>query len=215
MMSPNEAEVAPSGEEVLSFSKQELRGMLRAPMRMVDLVLGSRGRFAMNIAQEHRLPSLMLVLTIATAGFALPFGLVLGLDRFWRLAALLMGGLAICVPSLHVFGKYLGARVSWAQTVCIALATTAVTALFTLAFAPIVGFLRLTMTDSASVPPQAVAGLLFAFALTAGMGQLFRLLRDEEALRGLGPSLGVVLIPWLALYVFITVRLASVLGLFA
>lgn len=215
MMSPNETEVVPSGEEALSFSKQELRGMLRAPMRMVDLVLGSRGRFAMNIAQEHRLPSLMLVLAVATAAFALPFGLVLGLDRFWRVAALLMGGLAICVPSLHVFGKYLGARVSWAQTLCIALAATAVTSLFTLAFAPIVGFLRVTMTDPASVPPHTVAGVLLAFALMAGMGQLLRLLRDEAALRGLGPSLSLVLIPWLLLYVFITVRLASVLGLFA
>ena len=50
---------------------------------------------------------------------------------------------------------------------------------------------------------------------SAGIGQLFRLLRGEPVLRGLGPSLGLVLIPWLALYLFITVRLASVLGLIA
>ena len=85
--------------------------MLRAPMRMVDLLLGERRRFAMNVAQEHRLPSLLLVLTVATAAFALPFGAVLGLAGFWRVAALLLGGLAICIPSLHVFGRYLGARV--------------------------------------------------------------------------------------------------------
>ena len=69
--------------------------------------------------------------------------------------------------------------------------------------------------DHATPDVRSESRLLFAFALTAGMGQLLRLLRDEPALRGLGPSLGVVLIPWLGLYVFITVRLASVLGLFA
>jgi hypothetical protein len=215
MTNRNETEVATNGDEVFSFSRQELHGMLRAPMRLADLVLGERRRFAMNIAQEHRLPSLLLVLTVATTAFALPFGLVLGLDQVWRVAAMLLGALAICVPSLHVFGKYLGARLSWAQTSCIALAASAVTSLFTLAFAPIVGFLRLTMTDLASVTPRGMAVVLFGFALTAGIGQLLRLLRGEPALRGLAPSVGFVLFPWLVLYVFITVRLAGVLGLFA
>ena len=62
---------------------------------------------------------------------------MLGLDRFWRVAALLLGALAICVPSLHVFGRYLGAGLSWAQTLAVSLAATAVTSLFTFAFAPI------------------------------------------------------------------------------
>ena len=107
---------------------------------------------------------------------------------------------------------------SWAQTLCIALAATAVTSLFTLAFAPIVGFLRVTMTAPAvGVPAQNVAVMLLALALIkAGIGQLLRLLRVEAALRGLTVlSLGLVLVPWLVLYVFITVRLAGVLDLFA
>ena len=189
--------------------------MLRAPMRMVDLLLGERRRFAMNVAQEHRLPSLLLVLAVATAAFALPFGAVLGLDGFWRVAALLLGALAICIPSLHVFGRYLGAGLSWAQTLAVSLAATAVTSLFTLAFAPILGFLRATMTASTVVTAGGMAVVLLVCAFAAGIGQLVRLLQGEPALRGLGPSLGLVLIPWLVLYLFITVRLASVLGLIA
>ena len=214
-MTNNHNEAETGGAEVFSFSRQELRGMLRAPMRMVDLLLGERRRFAMNVAQEHRLPSLLLVLAVATAAFALPFGAVLGLDGFWRVAALLLGALAICLPSLHVFGKYLGARLSWAQTLAVSLAATAVTSLFTLAFAPILGFLRATMTASAVVTPAGMAVALLVCAFAAGIGQLLRLLQGEPALRGLGPSLGLVLIPWLVLYLFITVRLASVLGLIA
>jgi hypothetical protein len=202
-------------EEVQPFSRQELRGMLRAPLRMVDLVLGARRRFATNIAQEHRLPTLLLVLAVATAAFAVPFGLVLGLDRCWRVAALLLGALAICVPSLHVFGRYLGAGLSWAQTLAVALAATAVTSLFTFAFAPILGFLRATMTSPSEVPWRDMAVLLLGCALAAGIGQLFFLMRGEPVLRRLGRSFGLLLIPWLALYVVITVRLATALHLIA
>jgi hypothetical protein len=202
-------------QEPQPFSRQELRGMIRAPLRMADLVLGARQRFIANVAQEHRLPTLLLALTIATVVFALPFGAVLGLARFWRVAVLLLGGLAICLPSLHIFGRYLGARMSWAQTLSVSLAATAVTSLFTLAFAPIIGFLRATMNDAGEVPWEAMAVLLLIGAFAAGIAQLFRMLRGASALRALGPSLGLVLIPWLALYCFITFRLANVLSLVA
>ena len=52
-MTNNHNEAETGGDEVFSFSRQELRGMLRAPMRMVDLLLGERRRFAMNVAQER------------------------------------------------------------------------------------------------------------------------------------------------------------------
>ena len=187
--------------------------MLGAPLHMVDLVLGERRRFAMNVAQEHRLPSLLLVLVVATAAFALPFGAVLGLGGFWRVAVLLLGSLAICFPSLHVFGRYLGARVSWMQTLSVALAGTAVTALFTFAFAPILGFLRATMTGASLVTAQGMGVLLLVFALIAGLGHFFRLVLGEPSRRARHGPLGFVVVPWVVLYLFITMRLASVLGL--
>jgi hypothetical protein len=215
-MNPTEPppQIEHAHEEVQPFSRQELRGMLLAPLRMVDLVLGERRRLATNVAQEHRLPSLLLVLAAATAVFALPFGVVLGAPLFWRVAALLLGGVAICVPSLHVFSRYLGARMSWAQTLSVSLAAGAVTALFTAAFAPILAFFRATMSDAAVVTPQAMAVLLLVLAFAAGIGQLFRLPRADAALRRISATLIALLIPWVVLYLFITVRLASVLGLF-
>lgn len=188
--------------------------MLRAPLRMVDLVLGERRRLAANVAQEHRLPTVLLVLAAGTAVFALPFGAVLGLHGFWRVAALLLGGVAICVPSLHVFGRYLGARLSWAQTLSVSLAASAVTALFTFALAPILGFLRLTMSDSDVVKPAAMAILLLMCAFAAGIGQMFVLaLADRTLARRIGAGAVPVIVGWLMLYVFITARLASVLGI--
>ena len=196
------------------FSRQELRSLLRSPLRTMDVLLTQRQRFASNVALEHRLPTIGLVLFVMTALFALPFGAVLGLTSLWRVAVMWLGGLLICLPSLHIFGRYLGARLSWQQTLCVSLSGTAVASLFTFAFAPILGFLRVTMTDAQVVTPGAMAILLLVCALFAGIGQLLRLLRNEATLRGIGPSVGRVLLPWLALYVFITLRLASALGLF-
>jgi hypothetical protein len=208
-----EIETRPEAEEPQPFSRQELRGMLRAPLRLIDLVLGERRRFAANVAQAHRLPSLLLVLAVAVVVCALPFGVVLVPTRFWRVAELLLGSLAICFPALHVFGRYVGGGLSLAQTLCISLVATATTSLFTLAFAPIVAFLRATMSSPHDIRWSDVAFLLLFGALVAGIGQLFRLLRGDPVLRARGRSLSFVLIPWLALYLFITVRLAGVLGL--
>jgi hypothetical protein len=214
MTNHDATELEANQEEVQPFSRQELRGMLRAPLRMVDLVLGERRRFATNLVQEHRLPTLLLVLAVATAAFALPFGAVLGMRNVWRVAALLLGSLAICVPSLHVFARYLGAGVTWAQTLAVSLAATAVTSLFTLALAPILGFFRATMSSSTDVTPQGMAVLLLVLAFSAGIGQLFRLALAERTLaRRIGPAAIPVIIPWLVLYLLITVRLANVLGI--
>jgi len=70
-----------------------------------------------------------------------------------------------------------------------------------------------TMTESAVVTPQGMAVALLVCAVVAGIGQLFRLTLAAPLSRSLGSLQAAVLIPWLVLYVFITVRLASVLGL--
>src|SRR5262245_29939475 len=104
----NPADGAAAPEEVPPFSRLELRAMLRAPLRVADLLLVERRRFAVNVVQDHRLPTMALVLLAATVAFAVPFGVVLGAASAWRVAALLAGGLAVCFPSLQVFGLYLG-----------------------------------------------------------------------------------------------------------
>jgi hypothetical protein len=200
-------------DDICALSRQELRAMLRAPFGLADLVLGQRRRLAMNMAQEHRLPTLALVLTAATVGFALPFGAVLGPARCWRVAALWLGGVAICLPSLQVFGTYLGARLTWMQTLCVSLTASATAALFTFAFAPILAFVRLTMAEGRVVDAHDGATLFLVVSMLAGVGQLLRFLRRGTALAPVGRSLEPVLFPWLALFLFINLRLASVLDL--
>ena len=204
----------PALDEVYPFSRQELGTMLCRPLRTMDLLLGQRRRLAVNVALEHRLPSLAVVLLLTTVLFALPYAAVVDVTSLWRVPLLLLGSLAICLPSLHVFGRFIGGSLSWMQMLCIALAATAVAALFTFAFAPILGFLRATMTGAHVISAASMSIVLLLFSLLAGIAQLLRLLRGDTSLRGRGASVTRVLLPWLALYVFIFCRLASVLELF-
>jgi len=96
---------------------------------------------------------------------------------------------------------------------CISLAASATAALFTFAFAPILAFVRLTMSGGQFVGARDIATLLLLVSMFAGIGQLLRFLHRGTALAPLGRSLGPVLFPWLALFLFINVRLASVLDL--
>jgi hypothetical protein len=205
---------APTSDEVYPFSQQELGAMLRRPLRTMDLVLAQGRRLAANIALDHRLPQVALVLLLTTALFALPYAAVVDVTRVWRVPLLLLGSMAICLPSLHVFGRFIGGRLSWTQMLSVALTATAVASLFTFAFAPILGFLRLTMTGAQTINAANMSIVLLIGALGAGIVQLLRLLRGDSSLRGIGASVTRVLLPWLALYVFIFCRLASVLELF-
>ena len=110
-----------------------------------------------------------------------------------------IGGILL-IPALAAFGR-LGLHEAMA------------TALFTFAFAPILAFVRLTMSGGQVVGAHQVAVLLLVVSLFAGIGQLLRFVRRGTALAPLGRSLAPVLFPWLALFVFINLRLASVLDL--
>jgi hypothetical protein len=165
------------------------------------------------VAQEHRLPWLAAGLLLGSVLFALPFGAVLGIDRFWRVAALLVGSMLICLPSLHVFGAFVGARLSVSQNICLSLVVTAVSALFTFAFFPILWFLEATMTGATQVSAHDVAVLLMVCSLAAGIVHLGRVLRGLTGLRHLGPGAVMVLIGWQALFLFITYRMAHFLEL--
>jgi hypothetical protein len=210
----NTLDPASALDEVYPYSKQELGAMLRRPLRAMDLLLSQRRRLAANVALDHRLPSLAVVLLATTVLFAFPYAAVLDVTRIWRVPILLLGSLAICLPALHVFGRFIGGCLSWMQMLCVALSATAVASLFTFAFAPILGFLRATMTGAQVVNASGMSVVLLLGSLGAGIGQLLRLLRGEGSLRGPGSSVIGVLLPWLALYIFIFCRLASVLDLF-
>ena len=89
---------------------------------------------------------------------------------------------------------------------------TAVAACFTLAFAPILWFLQVTMGQgSTAITPHGISILLLATSLLAGLGRLTAYLR-EAPLLGVNVSLPLLL-GWQALFTFICYRMAGVLGL--
>jgi len=195
-----------------ALSREELAGALRRPQHLLRLVLVQRERLFASIAREQHLWLLAGALLLGSLLYALPFGAVLGVARFWRVAVLLLGSLAICVPSLHVVGAFIGSRLRLAQTLCLALVISSVASLFTFGFFPIVWFLGATMQEGSAVE-SGLAVALLGVSLSAGIAQFVRSQRAVSLLRELQPTFTLLLLGWLGLLVFITFRLALSLGL--
>ena len=189
-----------------------LQAMLRAPHRIPDAVLGPPARLAASIPHAASRPPLAAVLVLGTVLFALPYGLVLGPLGAWRVPVLLLGTLMICFPSLHVFGTYIGRRITLAENVTLALVIPCVAAVFTFGFFPIVWFLQATMRADALVTGDHLSTLLLTVSVLAGVGQLWRCAAADQRLDPTGLVL-VVLVLWHVLFLYIGRRLAEVLGL--
>lgn len=201
----------PAAEAVGPHGSNQLRSVFLRPLRMLDLVLSQQEKLARTIAGGDNLPILVLSLLYATVLFSLPFGAVIGIERFWRVAVLLVGSLGICLPSLHVFGAYIGCRISIRQNLALGLVITCVAALFTFGFFPIVWFLDATIeSESARVSVGHLAVVLLAFSVAAGIVHLIRCLRRFH---GLVAAYPLVIIFWQALFIFITYRMARLLDL--
>ncbi len=194
-------------------SDEELDAALRRPHRLLEIVLGEPERLVADAEQGRRLPTIFLLLAAASTLFAVPYGLVLGVSSFWKVATLYLGSTLICLPSLHVFALYLGVAVKLRHNLVLALAIPAVAGLFSLGFAPILGFFKLTMGDAgSSVRWQTLSVLLLGAALLAGIGQLWRSIHRA---RGLSPmrDLPFLVVGWHVVFLYVLGRMASVLGL--
>lgn len=156
----------------------------------------------------------MLALLVAASVLcALPYGLVLRPDRFWSIAVLFFGSTLVCVPSLHVFGVFLGFKSTPGQSLALALIVSSVAGVFTLGFAPILWFLRATMPGEGSSGTVAgVSALLLGASFMAGVAQLGRGLAARSEWR-VPPAYGWFLSGWMMLLMFITFRMAGALGL--
>ncbi len=197
------------------FAAHELSAALARPQRWIDVVLAGPARIAANIEHGRSLGALALVLLLASTVFALPYGLVIGVgvEAWWRVIALYLGSTLICLPSLHVFSSYLGLRASLAQVAVLALTIPAVAALFSFGFAPILGFLRLTMSaDDVSISWRAMSSILLSVALLAGVLQLWRCIFSAQH-SSLRAGFVVVLLVWHLVFAHVLLRMASVLGL--
>lgn len=189
-----------------------LTAALRNPLRILELALGDRPRLLATIDTRTDVAILVAVLLLGGILFALPFGLALGAARFWDVAVLFEGSLLICFPALHVFGVYFGLRVGSLQSLALVAWATCVAALFTFGFAPIQWFLTLTMQTGDLIAARDLAIVLLVVALLAGIATLLHAARRSPLARWRRAGLPLVAV-WLALFAFITYRMARLLAL--
>jgi hypothetical protein len=176
------------------------------PHRALDLVLADRARLVRTLARGEHLPWVVGILLGVSVLSALPYGAVLGPERAWRVAALTVGSVAVCFPSLHVVGGYLGSRSSVGQDFGRALVVSAVAGVLTLGFAPIVAFVRWT-TPAGSDVAELVAAALLAVSVLAGVARL-----GGPGGEG-GRAARFVTVAWAGLFLFVVHRMGVFLGL--
>jgi hypothetical protein len=191
-----------------AYEARELRAVVLRPHRTLDLVLVDRTRLVSTIARGRDLILLAAVLLLTAILASLPYGAVLSLDRVLRVVVWNVGSVAICFPSLHVFGAYLGGRNRLAQDLVLALLVSAVAGLFAAALAPIAGFVRLTTANDAALV-GSINGALLAVSMLAGILFFLRVslsLSPPRAHR-------LATIAWASLLVFVSYRMGVFLGL--
>ncbi len=183
------------------------------PLRTVDVVLATPERVAANVDGEVALGRLAFMFLLCGLVFAIPYSCVLGIEDWWRVTTLYLGSTLICLPSLFVFTSYMGTRVSLAQIVVLALMIPASAALFTLGFAPILEFLRLTMGDaSKEIGWASISKVLLGISLAAGVIQLWRCFLSAR--QHANPALlALVLVVWHGVFLYVFSRMFTVLGL--
>ena len=196
-----------------AIAPDEWRAALQRPGSLLTLVLEQRGRLAATVSDGRGLGWALLALLLCSVVSALPYGFVLSPARAWRIAALFVGSLAICYPSLQMFSSYLGSRVPAGSNLLLALCVTAVAGLFTFGFFPIVWFLDATMRQGDLVTAADASVALLAVSLGAGLWQL---LRCQQLAAVLTADRGCWLVrAWMALLVYVTWRMARALELLA
>jgi hypothetical protein len=164
---------------------------------IIERILRDRAGIWRQIAEERDLRELIGQMLASSAISLALFGAVLGASYGWeqalssliKLPLLFLVTLAICLPTLYLFNLVFGARLSVVQAVALILVSVTVTAVLTLAFAPISLFFLATaqnyelfkLLNVAILTLTAVVGLRF---LTGGM----RTLNEHQELAAHEPA---------------------------
>ncbi len=165
---------------------------------IIERILRDRsGIWDQIVSQRELRPLISQMLSSSVVSLAL-YGAVLGASNGWlqalsslvKLPLLFLATLAICLPTLYLFNLVFGAKLSMVQAVALIMVSITVTAVLTLAFAPISLFFLITAQSYAFFKLLNVAILL----LTAVVGLRFlvegmRTLNEREmALAAMAPS---------------------------
>jgi hypothetical protein len=144
---------------------------------IIERILRDRAGIWDQIINERDLPRLILRMLLTSAISLAVYGAVLGASNGWlqalvstvKLPLLFLATLAICLPTLYLFNLVFGARLSVLQACALIMVAITVTAVLTLAFAPISLFFLITARSYAFFKLLNVAILI----LTALVGLRF------------------------------------------
>ena len=125
------------------------------PLLIIERILRDREGVWRQIAEERRINELILQMLASSSAALALYGVVLGLSNSWlqalasavKLPVLFLLTLAICLPTLYLFNLVFGSRLTVRQALAMVLAAITVTAMLTLAFAPISLFFLLSAPD--------------------------------------------------------------------
>lgn len=164
------------------------RKAIEHPLLVIERILRDRDGLWKQIMLEHRLSELIGQM-VASSTIALAcYGLVLGfsngpfqaLSSALKLPILFLLTLLICLPTLYLFNLVFGARLSVRQALALVLVAITVTAMLTLAFAPISLFFLISAQDYGfykllNVSILTLAGSVGLSFLLDGMNSLNKL----------------------------------------
>jgi hypothetical protein len=162
---------------------------------IIERILRDRAGIWDQIIAERDLPRLILRMLLTSVISLAAYGAVLGASNGWlqalvstvKLPLLFLATLAICLPTLYLFNLVFGARLSVLQACALIMVAITVTAVLTLAFAPISLFFLITarsyeffkLLNVAILALTALIGLRF---LTSGMRALNKQVVVESTL---------------------------------
>lgn len=164
----------------------------------------------------------MHFMLIALLGMA-AFGLVMGtyvphwwhsLTLAWKTIVLIWGPLAICTPSLFVFGAIRGSRITLPQLLFLLMGALATTGIVLLALTPLTWFF--TWTTETSIFLRVMNGMFIGLALAFGMFFFSKgLLAIHKKLKAAGTPSSIsidVVVLWFILLIIVVAQMSMKLG---
>ncbi len=152
------------------FDDARLRSGLFGRFAIVDALVTRPGAVYRQIWRADALSLYIGSLFLASAACAAGYGLLMGcfggprqaLYCAVKVPIVLLGALAVCLPSFYVFGAILGAKRSFRQTALLLLCLTASTAVLLLALGPIAWFFTVSTEATTFLVALHIAAFVIA-----------------------------------------------------
>jgi hypothetical protein len=171
---------------------------------VIERILRDRPSIWQQIVDERNLRQLIGQMVASTVVSLALYGAALGASHGWqqmlssmvKLPLLFLATLAICLPTLYLFNLVFGSRLSMVQAVALILVSITVTAVLTLAFAPVSLFFLVTAKSYAFYKLLNVSILL----LTALVGLRFlvegmRAVNDQRSVAPVPATAEIAMVP--------------------